>query len=208
MADISVMTEISAEIPSLESLPPAVARFVLHWGDMGTQWGVNRTIAQIHALLYITERPLNAEELASILGVARSNVSNSLKELLNWRIIVRVPVAGDRRDHFTAETDVWEMARRIGTVRKEREFDPAIHALSESLKLAETDSQVSEVQKQRLRAMHDFTTSLDHWHSQILRIPSGVLARLVKLGDKVVGMLGLFPDKARHADSRNEEQAP
>lgn len=194
------MTEISDETAALESLPPSVARFVLQWGDMGTQWGVNRTIAQIHALLYITERPLNAEELSSILGVARSNVSNSLKELMNWRIIIRVPVAGDRRDHFTAETDVWEMARRIGAVRKEREFDPAITALADALRLADGDTRVSETQKQRLKALHDFTTSLDNWHSQILRIPSGVLMRLVRMGDKVVSMLGLVPD-SRKSDS-------
>src|SRR5688572_18208409 len=94
-------------------LHPAVERFVLHWGEMGGQWGVNRSVSQIHALLYVSERPLTAEEIAATLGIARSNVSNSLKELLSWDLIRRVPIRGDRREHFEAETDVWEMVRRI-----------------------------------------------------------------------------------------------
>src|SRR6516165_10032541 len=120
------MTEITDK-PA--PLPPAVERFVLHWGDMGGQWGVNRSISQIHALLYLSERPLTAEEIADTLGLARSNVSNSIKELLSWNLIRRGPVKGDRRDHFEAEADVWEMFTRISAGRKERELDPAIAAL-------------------------------------------------------------------------------
>src|SRR5579859_3249832 len=103
------MTETTVQA----ELPEAVQRFVLHWGDMGGQWGVNRSISQIHALLYLSERPLTAEEIAETLGLARSNVSNSIKELLSWNLIRRVPVRGDRREHFEAETDVWEMFIRI-----------------------------------------------------------------------------------------------
>src|SRR5690606_37946176 len=101
---ISVMTEINDTI----DLSPAVSRFVLHWGDLGSQWGVNRSVAQIHALLFISDRPLTAEEIAETLGLARSNVSNSLKELLGWKLIERVPVLGDRRDRFAALGDIWE----------------------------------------------------------------------------------------------------
>ena len=107
----------------------AVERFVLHWGDLGGRWGVNRSVAQIHALLYVSERPRTAEEIADLLGLARSNVSNSIKELLAWNLIRRVPIKGDRRDHFEAEADVWEMFMRIAVGRKERELDPAIAAL-------------------------------------------------------------------------------
>jgi DNA-binding transcriptional regulator GbsR (MarR family) len=180
---ISVMTEITTSAIGLDTLPFAVRSFVLRWGDMGGQWGVNRTVAQIHALLYITERPLHAEEIALTLGVARSNVSNSLRELQTWKIIERVPVSGDRRDHFVAQMDTWEMATRIAAVRKEREFDPALRTLAECLLAAEGDRYVSDIQRDRLKALYDFTGSIDAWHSQILR--------LVKLGDRVVGLLGL-----------------
>ena len=123
------MTEMS-KIPSgAKQLPAAVERFILHWGDMGGQWGVNRTVAQIHALLYVSERPLTAEEIAAVLGVARSNVSNSIRELLGWELIRRVPIRGDRRDHFEAESDIWELVRRIAAGRKAREIDPALAAL-------------------------------------------------------------------------------
>src|ERR1700720_1512477 len=96
-----------------KTLPAAVERFVLHWGDMGGKWGVNRSVSQIHALLYLSDRPRTAEEIADMLGLARSNVSNSIKELMAWDLIRRVPIKGDRREHFEAESDVWEMFMRI-----------------------------------------------------------------------------------------------
>src|SRR4051812_36746896 len=129
------MTEITAET----RLPRAVEHFVLRWGDMGGQWGVNRSVAQIHALLYLSDRPLTAENIADTLGMARSNVSNSLKELAGWKLIRRVPLFGDRRDHFEAETDLWEMVTRIAQGRKEREIDPAAAALRACLVDAEGD---------------------------------------------------------------------
>ena len=180
-------------------MPETVRAFVLQWGDMGGQWGVNRSVAQIHALLYLTERPLNAEEIAGSLGIARSNVSNSLKELQGWKIIRRVPVPGDRRDHFAAETDVWEMAKRIGQVRKQREFDPALATLEHCLAAAEGEPRVSKEQRRRLEAMRDLTTSVDRWYEQMLRVPTGSLAKLVGMGNKVVSLVGLGGKKAKDA---------
>ncbi len=119
------MTEITVS----NDLPPAIRRFVLQWGDMGGQWGVNRSVSQIHALLYLAEKPLTAEDIAETLAMARSNVSNSLKELQGWGLVRRVPVLGDRRDHFEADTDIWSIAAKIAAGRKERELDPAIAAL-------------------------------------------------------------------------------
>ena len=136
------MTEISN---TSNALPPAVERFILHWGDLGGQWGVNRSVAQIHALLYLSERPLTAEDIAGSLGLARSNVSNSIKELLAWKLVRRVPVLGDRRDHFEAETDIWEMVTRIAQGRKEREIDPAAVALRACGAEADGDPRVSPV---------------------------------------------------------------
>ena len=109
MSDISVMTETTDK----KKLPAAVERFILHWGDMGDEWGVNRSVSQIHGLLYLAETPMTAEDIAETLGMARSNVSNSIKELLSWNLIRRVPILGDRRDHYEAETDIWEVAARI-----------------------------------------------------------------------------------------------
>src|SRR5215475_5599975 len=119
------MTEISDRT----GLRPAIERFVLHWGEMGGQWGVNRSVSQIHALLFLSEKPMTAEDIADALGLARSNVSNSIKELLGWNLIRRVPIRGDRRDHFEAETDIWEVFLRIAAGRKEREIDPAVAVL-------------------------------------------------------------------------------
>src|SRR3546814_13618165 len=120
------MKEIKQTPPNLS---PAATEFILHWGNLGGQWGVNRSVAQIHALLFISDRPLHAEEIAEMLGLARSNVSNSIKELLGWRLIDRVPLLGDRRDHFDAAKDIWAMVTRIAAGRKARAIDPAEAAL-------------------------------------------------------------------------------
>ncbi len=190
------MTETTKLNKTLQEMPDAVQRFILHWGDMGTSWGVNRTVAQIHALLFITEHPLNAEEITEILGVARSNVSNSIKELLSIGTISRVPIAGDRRDYFTADTDVWEVARKIAAVRKAREIDPALTTLQDCLKSAENDPAVSTEQKKRLTDMRDFTASMDRWYLQMQSLPSGTLSKMVKMGDRVVGILGFGKKKS------------
>jgi DNA-binding transcriptional regulator GbsR (MarR family) len=183
------MTEIAEETGSRRPLPLAVERFILHWGDMGSQWGVNRTVAQIHALLYVSERPLTAEEIAATLGVARSNASNSIRELLGWDLIRRVPIRGDRRDHFEAESDVWELVRRIAAGRKVREIDPALAALKACVADAERDASVNPVASRRLKDMLEFTRAVDRWFQQMLTIPQPKLAALMKLGAKVIGFL-------------------
>jgi DNA-binding transcriptional regulator GbsR (MarR family) len=118
-------------------LKPVEQKFILHWGEMGTKWGINRTVAQLHALLYISPKPLNADDIAETLGVARSNVSNSLKELLSWHIIKLVHVMGDKRDHFEALPDVWETFRIVLEERKRREIDPTLAVLRECIAMAE-----------------------------------------------------------------------
>ena len=162
---------------------------MLHWGEMGGQWGVNRSVSQIHALLYISERPLPAEDIADALGIARSNVSNSLKELIGWELIRRVPVKGDRREHYEAETDVWEMAARIAKGRKAREMDPALTALKASIAEATGDPTVSRVAVQRLQAMLAFTEAVDTWTAQMLTVPKTRLAAAMKLGAKILSFI-------------------
>jgi DNA-binding transcriptional regulator GbsR (MarR family) len=180
------MTENSKSKEITTRLHPAVERFVLHWGDMGSTWGVNRSVSQIHALLYVCERPLTAEEIALQLGIARSNVSNSLKELLIWDLIRRVPMRGDRREHFEAETDVWTMVRRIAAGRKAREIDPALAVLRSCLAEAEGDETINPVAVQRLEEMLEFTETVDAWYVQMLGVPKAKLAGLLKLGARII----------------------
>ena len=176
------MTEIT-------KLPTPVERFVLHWGEMGGFWGVNRSVAQIHAVLMTAERPLTAEDLAGTLQMARSNVSTSLKELLNWNLVRRVPIRGDRRDHFEAETDVWEVASRIAAGRKAKEIDPALVTLRACVAEAEGDPTVHPVALQRLKDMLEFTETIDRWYGQIITVARPKLMALLKLGARIAALI-------------------
>lgn len=189
------MTETSGT----SRMPPAVERFVLQWGDMGGQWGVNRSVAQIHALLYLSDRPLTAEEIAETLGIARSNVSTSIRELQSWKLVRRVPVLGDRRDHFEAETDLWEMLTRIAQGRKEREIDPAAAALRACRGEAEGDPLVSPTARKRLAEMDDFVTALSRWYDQMLDVPPAKLMALVRMGSRIASLIGLGRGRRREA---------
>lgn len=177
-------------VVTVRPMPAAMTRFVLHWGDLGGQWGVNRSVAQIHALLYLSEEPLNAEQIAEALGLARSNVSNSIKELLGWQLIHRVPMLGDRRDHYAAETDIWEMVTRIARGRKAREVDPAEAALKAATAEADADPAVGKVARERLHAMLDFVTTMSRWHDEMMRMPKSTLMTFIKMGSKVTRFLG------------------
>ncbi|HUN98266.1 MAG TPA: MarR family transcriptional regulator [Bradyrhizobium sp.] len=179
------MTEISDK----KKLPAAVERFILHWGDMGDEWGVNRSVSQIHGLLYLAEEPMTAEDIAEALGMARSNVSNSIKELLSWNLIRRVPILGDRRDHFEAEADIWEVAAKIAAGRKQREIDPAVEALRACVSDAADDPTISPVASKRLREMLAFTELVDRWYTQMLTVPRPKLIALIRLGEKIVSIL-------------------
>ena len=184
------MTEItdSSQAPA-SPLAPAVQRFVLHWGNLGDRWGVNRSVSQIHALLYVADRPLTAEEIADSLGIARSNVSNSLRELLAWDLIRACFLVFSRRTFYIAETDLWTLVSRIAAGRKERELDPAAAALKECLAAAETDDEVSPVATRRLREMLDFVERTSRWYEQMIRLPRAQITSLMKLGAGVVRLL-------------------
>jgi DNA-binding transcriptional regulator GbsR (MarR family) len=182
-----------------KALPATVEQFVLRWGDMGGQWGVNRSVAQIHALLYLADKPMTAEDIADSLGLARSNVSNSIRELIGWKLIRRVPLLGDRRDHYEAEADLWQMLTRIAQGRKEREIDPMVEALGPVLAAAEHDPALSAVARRRLKDMHGFVTTIDSWYGQMLTVPPSTLMSLIKMGSKVVGLLSIGRGKADNA---------
>lgn len=174
---------------SIAKLPEPVERFILQWGDLGGQWGVNRSVSQIQALLYLSEKPLTAEQIAEQLGMARSNVSTSLKELLSWNLIRRVPMRNDRRDHYEAEVDLWEMAAKIAAGRKAREIDPAMAILSSCVAEAKTDKAVSATARKRLGDMHGFMQDVDRWYAQMLSMPRAKRDIVLKLGSKILSYL-------------------
>lgn len=166
-------------------------KFILHWGEMGTRWGINRTVAQIHALLYISPKPLHAEEIVEALGVARSNVSTSLKELQGWGIVKMVHVLGDKRDHFESMKDVWELFRVVLDERKRREIDPTLAMLRECIAEAEQEKAKDTYTLERLQALRDFFELTTAWYMQVRNWPASTLARFVKLGDRALKILGL-----------------
>lgn len=191
MTDISVMTE-TKDIAE----ETAQSKFILYWGDMGGQWGVNRSVAQIQALLFLSPVPMNAEQISDELGIARSNVSNSLKELVGWKLIRRSPIPGDRREHFEAETDVWEIAMRVAQGRKEREIDPAMRLIADCVDAAETEKNIDPVALKRMKEMQEFLATVDSWYGQMLGVPKSKLNMLMKMGNKVISLLSITGKKS------------
>lgn len=171
-------------------MSPVAEKFVLHWGEMGTRWGINRTVAQVHALLLMSEKPLNAEEITDALGVARSNVSNSLRELQGWGIVQIVHQMGDRRDHFVTMGDVWELFRQVLEERKRREIDPTIALLHQCVEEAEGAGPREGHVRKKLGELLDFFVATTAWYEQVRKMPTNMIIRFVKLGDKVRKLLG------------------
>jgi DNA-binding transcriptional regulator GbsR (MarR family) len=174
----------------MKELSSVQQRFVLHWGEMGLKWGINRTVAQIHALLYLSPKPLTAEDICDALGVARSNVSNSLRELQNWGIIKVVHIMGDRRDHFEAMKDVWEMFRIVLAERKKREVDPTIEMLRNSVEELKKESGKDAYTMERLTQMKEFFETMSGWYNQVNQLPTPAVVKFVKMGEKVRKLLG------------------
>ena len=176
-------------------LQPIEQTFILHWGEMGTRWGINRTVAQVHALLFLSPKPLHAEEIAGTLSVARSNVSTSLRELQGWGIVSLVHVLGDRRDHFQTTKDVWEIFRTVAEERKRREIDPTLRVLAECVQELKATPAGDTYTRERLETMLEFLTTMSGLFEEILRMPMGALKGVGKLRGKVISLLD--PDKKR-----------
>lgn len=180
------------EIKEMTDLPPYAQHFILHWGEMGTKWGINRTVAQIHALLFISEDPLNAEEICKRLGVARSNVSNSLKELQNWGIVTVVHLSGDRRDHFASIKDVYEMFRIIAAERKKREIDPTLRNLRDCADEAgESNDEADTYTRERLEDLLGFFELVSDFYDKMDRLPTKSAVKAIQMSDKIAKTLGL-----------------
>lgn len=171
----------------MQDLSPAVQKFILHWGEMGNRWGINRTVAQVHALLYISQAPLNAEQITDLLGVARSNVSTSIRELQNWGVVKTVHVMGDRRDHFTSVKEVWELFEIILDERKKREIDPTLTLLRECQAEAQKQNEL-HVEKQLAELLYFFET-MDAWYEQMRKMPRTLRTTFFKMGDKIQKLL-------------------
>jgi len=159
-------------------------KFVLHWGEMGSMWGVNRTVSQIHALLFAHGKPMHAEELSETLGVARSNVSNSLKELQAWNLVRITHTMGDRRDYFETSVDVWELFRTVVRERKEREFDPTVRVLRELVSSPDFQKEPADAQD-RIRSTMELMDKLATWADEMLRLSPGTLDKVLTLGASV-----------------------
>jgi DNA-binding transcriptional regulator GbsR (MarR family) len=177
-------------LPDPPRLSPAMSKVVLHWGEMGARWGVNRSVAQIHALLWLVGRPLPAEDIAETLAIARSNVSTSLDELQGYKLVTLVHVIGDRRNLYLAKTDPWEIVRTIIDERKKREIDPSLETLRAASAAAEADNTTPADVKKRMAEMAGFMERMTGWYDQMKNVPRPMLERMIKLGTRIVRLLG------------------
>jgi DNA-binding transcriptional regulator GbsR (MarR family) len=178
---------LASPAPS-SALSPVAWRFIEHWGEMGSNWGVNRTVAQIHALLYLAGRPLHAEEIGETLNVARSNVSNSIKELQQWNLVRALRLVGDRREHFETSRDVWELFRTVVRERKAREFDPTIEVLRQCV--GDTAFRREEAGAQlRIKETLALMEALSAWGDEMLRLEPETLTKIMKLGARIRKLL-------------------
>ncbi|WP_374347514.1 GbsR/MarR family transcriptional regulator [Chitinimonas sp.] len=176
-------------------LSPTMQKYILHWGEMGTRWGVNRTVAQIHALLYLSNAPLTAEDISDTLTVARSNVSTSLKELQSWGLARAVHVLGDRRDHFVAHQDVWEIFRVVVEERKKRELDPTLTVLRECKLEADNDTALDAATRAKMDEVLVFMETFMKAYDDFKGLPPATLQRFLRMGGKVARFLSDADDE-------------
>jgi DNA-binding transcriptional regulator GbsR (MarR family) len=171
-------------------LTPVMQRYIIHWGEMGSRWGLNRSVAQIHALLYLSPQPLHADEIAETLGIARSNVSVGIKELLAWDLVHVTHTLGDRRDFFVAQQDSWEVIRVIIEGRKRREIDPTVSFLKDCATELETDTETPPLVRERITGQLEFMETLTTWYDSIKGLPRKTLLKMMRLGQRIAKVIG------------------
>ena len=187
-------------------LRPLVSSFVTHFGEMGSRWGINRTVGQIYALIYVSAQPIHADDLAESLGFSRSNVSMGLKELQAWRLVRLRHLPGDRREHFEAAGDAWETFRRLAEERRQREIEPTLSMLRDALLQTPTDALDAHAQA-RMKEMHDVIDMLVQWFEEVQHMDAKTLAQLMKMGSRV-GKLLEFSSKLKLGSRRSGDVAP
>jgi DNA-binding transcriptional regulator GbsR (MarR family) len=165
-------------------------QFILHWGEMGSRWGINRTVAQVHALLHVSENPVSADAIASALGVARSNVSTSLRELQGWGIVRPVHILGDRRVHYESITNVWELFRTIVEQRKRREIDPTLDMLRRAIDELDGSKPSDRYTRERLKELLEFFDTMTELYDELRHLPVGALRSVARMRGKVRKLLG------------------
>lgn len=170
------------------TLTPAARDFILHWGEMGAKWGVNRSVAQIHALLHIAPEPMTADEICETLNLARSNVSTGLKELQGWKLVKASRQLGDRRDHFTSIRDMFDLVNVVIEGRREREYAPTLAALREVRKDAATDGTPEPI-RARIDETLETMELFDGWYAEMARLPRSVQLGLVKMGGRIAKLI-------------------
>ena len=178
------------KVHEMAELSERKKKFIVHWGEMGTMWGINRTVAQIHALLFLSDKAIHAEEIGDTLMVARSNVSNSLKELQRWRLVKVVQRMGDRKDYFEAKEDVWEMFRIVMEERKRKEILPTMEMVRECLEDDKGLKGEELYAYEKMREIYGFFEVTTSWCDQIQKLPTKGLVRFLKMGSKVTKLFG------------------
>lgn len=170
------------------NLAPLTQRFVLHFGEMGSRWGINRTVGQIYALLYVSPKALNADEIGDALAFSRSNVSMGLKELQSWNLVRLQHLPNDRREYFQAPEDVWAIFRTLAEERRKREIDPTLSMLRDAL-MADSVTGDDIHAQARMRQMHELIELMTGWLQEVQKMDSTTLASLMKMGAKVAKLL-------------------
>ncbi len=188
--------------PNTSALSPLVRSFVSHFGEMGSRWGINRTVGQIYALIFVSPRPLNADDIGESLDFSRSNVSMGLKELQAWQLVHLRHLPGDRREYFEAPTDAWEIFRTLAEVRRRREIEPTLSMLRNAL-LEEATTEEDRIAQQRMKSMHDLIELMTTWFDDVQRMDQKTLAQLMKMGSKVQRLLQLTGKAKLAADGKS-----
>jgi DNA-binding transcriptional regulator GbsR (MarR family) len=181
--------------PAMTALSPLVRSFVSHFGEMGSRWGINRTVGQIYALIFVAPQPLNADQIAEQLEFSRSNVSMGLKELQAWRLVNLRHLPGDRREYFDAPADAWEIFRTLAEERRRREIEPTLSMLRNAL-LESPATEEDRIALERMRGMHDLIELTTTWFDDVQRLDAQTLAKLMKMGARVQRLLE-FTDKVK-----------
>ncbi|MBX3658029.1 MAG: GbsR/MarR family transcriptional regulator [Ramlibacter sp.] len=175
-------------MPLQDHLPPLSRQFVAHFGEMGSKWGINRTVGQIYALIFISQRALNADEIAEMLEFSRSNVSMGLKELQAWRLVRLRHQSGDRREYFEAPGDVWEIFRVLAEERRRREIEPTLSMLRMAL-LEEPTNDEERYAQERMRQMHELIDRLMTWFDDVQKLAPETALQLMGMGATVTKVL-------------------